>query len=287
MKKLIQVFLGVFLLLGQFVAPSVSAEGEKEFEGEKVVVGTVSDAALELWEYIADKALEEEGIELEVVVFNDYNQPNVALQNGSLDISAFQGHPFIRSWNADNDGSVYAIANTLLMPLGLYSDKYDSVEEIPENGVIALPNDPSTLGRALLALEIAGLIEVDDEVGIFAEEEDIVGNPKNLEFLLVDPNFAALSLPDVDAALINTNFANDAGLSINDAIFNDAEDIEKVNPLYINTITTLEENKDNPLFLKIVELYQTEDVVEKLYEVYNHEVYPAIDVPLPELEDAE
>ena len=287
MKKLIQVFLGVFLLLGQFVAPSVSAEGEKEFEGEKVVVGTVSDAALELWEYIADKALEEEGIELEVVVFNDYNQPNVALQNGSLDISAFQGHPFIRSWNADNDGSVYAIANTLLMPLGLYSDKYDSVEEIPENGVIALPNDPSTLGRALLALEIAGLIEVDDEVGIFAEEEDIVGNPKNLEFLLVDPNFAALSLPDVDAALINTNFANDAGLSINDAIFNDAEDIEKVNPLYINTITTLEENKDNPLFLKIVELYQTEDVVEKLYEVYNNEVYPAIDVPLPEVEDAE
>ena len=287
MKKLIQVFLGVFLLLGQFVAPSVSAEGEKEFEGEKVVVGTVSDAALELWEYIADKALEEEGIELEVVVFNDYNQPNVALQNGSLDISAFQGHPFIRSWNADNDGSVYAIANTLLMPLGLYSDKYDSVEEIPENGVIALPNDPSTLGRALLALEIAGLIEVDDEVGIFAEEEDIVGNPKNLEFLLVDPNFAALSLPDVDAALINTNFANDAGLSINDAIFNDAEDIDKVNPLYINTITTLEENKDNPLFLKIVELYQTEDVMEKLYEVYNHEVYPAIDVPLPELEDAE
>lgn len=265
MKKLIQVFLGVFLLLGQFVAPSVSAEGEKEFEGEKVVVGTVSDAALELWEYIADKALEEEGIELEVVVFNDYNQPNVALQNGSLDISAFQGHPFIRSWNADNDGSVYAIANTLLMPLGLYSDKYDSVEEIPENGVIALPNDPSTLGRALLALEIAGLIEVDDEVGIFA----------------------ALSLPNVDAALINTNFANDAGLSINDAIFNDAEDIDKVNPLYINTITTLEENKDNPLFLKIVELYQTEDVVEKLYEVYNHEVYPAIDVPLPELEDAE
>lgn len=240
-----------------------------------------------MWEYIADKALEEEGIELEVVVFNDYNQPNVALQNGSLDISAFQGHPFIRSWNADNDGSVYAIANTLLMPLGLYSDKYDSVEEIPENGVIALPNDPSTLGRALLALEIAGLIEVDDEVGIFAEEEDIVGNPKNLEFLLVDPNFAALSLPDVDAALINTNFANDAGLSINDAIFNDAEDIDKVNPLYINTITTLEENKDNPLFLKIVELYQTEDVVEKLYEVYNHEVYPAIDVPLPELEDAE
>ena len=287
MKKLIQVFLGVLLLLGQFVAPSVSAEGEKEFEGEKVVVGTVSDAALELWEYIADKALEEEGIELEVVVFNDYNQPNVALQNGSLDISAFQGHPFIRSWNADNDGSVYAIANTLLMPLGLYSDKYDSVEEIPENGVIALPNDPSTLGRALLALEIAGLIEVDDEVGIFAEEEDIVGNPKNLEFLLVDPNFAALSLPDVDAALINTNFANDAGLSINDAIFNDAEDIEKVNPLYIKTITTLEENKDNPLFLKIVELYQTEDVVEKLYEVYNNEVYPAIDVPLPEVEDAE
>lgn len=283
-KQLVQVFLGLILLVGQLVLPAVAAEGEKEFEGEKIVLGTVSDTALELWEYVAEKALEEEGIELEIVMFNDYNQPNVALQNGSIEISAFQGHPFIKSWNADNDGSVFAIANTLLMPLGLYSDKYESVDEIPENGVIAVPNDPSTLGRALLALEIAGLIDVDDEVGIYADEEDIVGNPKNLEILLVEPNFAALSLPDVDAALINTNFANDAGLSIHDAIFNDAQDVDKVNPMYINTITVLEENKDEPIYQKIVELYHTDDVREKILEVYNGETYPMFEVPLPEVE---
>lgn len=285
-KKYIQLILAISLVVGQLVLPALSgvAEEEKEFEGETVIVGTVSDAALELWEYVADKALEEEGIILDIVLFNDYNQPNVALQNGSLDISAFQGHPFIKSWNADNEGTVYAIANTLLMPLGLYSDKYESVDEIPENGIIALPNDPSTLGRALLALEIAGLIEVDDAVGIYADEQDITENPKNLEILLVEPNFAALSLPDVDAALINTNFANDAGLSIHDAIFNDAADVNKVNPMYINTITTLEENKDNPLFLKIVELYHTDDIEAKLLEVYNGEVYPMFDIPLPEVE---
>lgn len=283
-KQGIQLILGVCLVISQFALTSVSAEEVKEFDGETVIVGTVSDTALELWEYIAEKALEEEGIVLDIVMFNDYNQPNVALQNGSIEISAFQGHPFIKSWNEDNDGSVYAIANTLLMPLGLYSEKHNSVEDIPDNGVIALPNDPSTLGRSLLALEIAGLIEVDDEVGIYADEEDITENPKNLEIVLVEPNFAALSLPDVDAALINTNFANDAGLSIHDAIFNDAEDIDKVNPMYINTITTLEENKDNSLYLKIVELYHTDDVREKLLEVYNGEITPMFEVPLPEVE---
>lgn len=283
-KQGIQLILGVCLVISQFALTSVSAEEVKEFDGETVIVGTVSDTALELWEYIAEKALGEEGIVLDIVMFNDYNQPNVALQNGSIEISAFQGHPFIKSWNEDNDGTVYAIANTLLMPLGLYSEKYDSVEDIPDNGVIAVPNDPSTLGRSLLALEIAGLIEVDDEVGIYAEEEDITANPKNLDIVLVEPNFAALSLPDVDAALINTNFANDAGLSIHDAIFNDAEDVDKVNPMYINTITTLEENKDNPLYLKIVELYHTDDVREKLLEVYNGEITPMFEVPLPEVE---
>lgn len=283
-KQWVKLILSVSLVFTQFILPAAaSAQEAKEFEGETVVVGVVSDTAEELWEFVAEKALEEEGIILDLVLFNDYNQPNVALQNGSLDISAFQGHPFIKSWNEDNDGTVFAIANTLLMPLGLYSDKHASVEDIPEGGIIALPNDPSTLGRALLALEIAGLIEVDDEVGIYAEEEDITANPKNLEILLVEPNFAALSLPDVDAALINTNFANDAGLSIHDAIFNDAEDVEKVNPMYINTITTLEENQDNPLFLKIAELYQTDDVKDKINEVYNGETYPMFEVALPEL----
>lgn len=283
-KQWVKLILGVTLVLSQLILPAASAQESKEFEGETVIVGLVSDAAEELWEFVAEKALEEEGIELELVLFNDYNQPNVALQNGSLDISAFQGHPFIKSWNEENDGTVFAISNTLLMPLGLYSEKHETVEDIPEGGIIALPNDPSTLGRALLALEIAGLIEVDDEVGIYAEEEDITANPKNLEILLVEPNFAALSLPDVDAALINTNFANDAGLSIHDAIFNDAEDVAKVNPMYINTITTLEENKDNPLYLKIAELYQTDDVKDKIIEVYNGETYPMFDVALPALD---
>ncbi|MFL2131525.1 MetQ/NlpA family ABC transporter substrate-binding protein [Ruoffia sp. FAM 20857] len=288
MKNIKRVFgfvLSILLISGQWFLPVASAEETKEFEGETVIVGVVSDTGLELWEYVAEKALEEEGITLELVLFNDYNQPNVALQNGSLDMSGFQGHPFIKSWNEDNDGSVYAIANTLLMPLGLYSEKHATPDDIPEGGSIALPNDPSTLGRSLLALEIAGLIEVDDEVGIYADEEDITANPKNLEMVLVEPNFAALSLPDVDAALINTNFANDVGLSINDAIFNDAEDVDKVNPMYINTITTLEENKDNPLYLKIAEIYQTDDVEEKIHEVYNGETYPMFDVPLPEVEN--
>lgn len=96
-KRVFGIVLSILLVSGQWLLPAASAEETKEFEGETVIVGVVSDTGLELWEYVAEKAFEEEGITLELVLFNDYNQPNVALQNGSLDMSGFQGHPFIKS----------------------------------------------------------------------------------------------------------------------------------------------------------------------------------------------
>lgn len=258
MKKILYSIIVAVVTLVSILPTSAFAQGE--FEGEKVTIGLASANAYDYWDVVVANALEQEGIEIELVLFSDYNQPNEALQNGSLDLNATQGYPFLFSWNDENDGTITPIGNTLITPLGLYSDKYESVEDIPEGGTIAIPNDPSTYGRALQALEIAGLIDVDEAAGIFPEDKDILDNPKNLQFELLDPSMTAVMLQDVDASIINTGFATDAGLTIDDAIFVDASDLDSVNPMYINVIASREEDKDNPLYLKIVELFQTDEI---------------------------
>ncbi|MBG9978104.1 MetQ/NlpA family ABC transporter substrate-binding protein [Ruoffia tabacinasalis] len=271
MKKLLYSFLAI-ITIASFLPTQASAQGE--FEGEKVTIGLASSNAYDYWNVVVENALEQEGIEIELVLFSDYNQPNEALQNGSLDLNATQGYPFLFSWNDENNGTITPIGNTLITPLGLYSDKHTSVEDIPNGGTIAIPNDPSTYGRALQALEIAGLIDVDEAAGIFPEEKDILDNPKDLQFELLDPAMAAVVLQDVDAAIINTGFASDAGLKVSDAIFADAHNLDNVNPMYINVIAAREEDKDNPLYLKIVELFQTDEIAEIIKESSDGSLIP-------------
>lgn len=271
MKKLLYSFLTI-ITIASFLPIQASAQGK--FEGEKVTIGLASSNAYDYWDVVVENALEQEGIEIELVLFSDYNQPNEALQNGSLDLNATQGYPFLFSWNDENNGTITPIGNTLITPLGLYSDKHTSVEDIPDGGTIAIPNDPSTYGRALQALEIAGLIDVDEAAGIFPEEKDILDNPKNLQFELLDPAMAAVVLQDVDAAIINTGFASDAGLKVSDAIFADAHNLDNVNPMYINVIAAREEDKDNPLYLKIVELFQTDEIAEIIKESSDGSLIP-------------
>ena len=146
MKKLLYSFLAI-ITIASFLPTQASAQGE--FEGEKVTIGLASSNAYDYWDVVVENALEQEGIEIELVLFSDYNQPNEALQNGSLDLNATQGYPFLFSWNDENNGTITPIGNTLITPLGLYSDKHTSVEDIPDGGTIAIPNDPSTYGRAL------------------------------------------------------------------------------------------------------------------------------------------
>lgn len=270
-KKLLYSFLAI-ITIASFLPTQASAQGE--FEGEKVTIGLASSNAYDYWDVVVENALEQEGIEIELVLFSDYNQPNEALQNGSLDLNATQGYPFLFSWNDENNGTITPIGNTLITPLGLYSDKHTSVEDIPDGGTIAIPNDPSTYGRALQALEIAGLIDVDEAAGIFPEEKDILDNPKDLQFELLDPAMAAVVLQDVDAAIINTGFASDAGLKVSDAIFADAHNLDNVNPMYINVIAAREEDKDNPLYLKIVELFQTDEIAEIIKESSDGSLIP-------------
>lgn len=238
------------------------------FAEETVSVGIVSGPAEEIWEIVVNEAAEE-GIEVELELFTDYNQPNVALDNGSLDLNAFQHVAFLEDWNSANDGTLAPLGFTFVSPMGTYSEKISSLDELKDGDIIGIPNDPTNGGRAILALEIAGVIEVDDAAGALATPEDITDNPLNLKFEELDAAQLAATLPDVAVAIINTNFATDAGLSLKDAIFVDADYPDQLNELYKNVIAATEETKDNEILLRVVELYQTEAVAQAIYDLSN------------------
>lgn len=238
---------------------------EKEFEGKTVNVGIVAGPAEDVWKVVVEKA-KEDGIEVKLTLFTDYNQPNEALQNGSLDLNAFQHIAFLDNWNESNKGDLTPLGFTFVSPMGTYSEKIKSLDELKDGDTVAIPNDPTNGGRALLGLELAGVIEVDDEAGILVTPNDITKNPKNIKILELDAAQLAASLPDVAAAVINTNFAKDAGLKLADAIFVDADYPDKLSEKYKNVIASTEANKEEALYKKIVEYYQTEEVAQAIFE---------------------
>lgn len=266
MKKLVKK-ISVLALLAGLVAPASAFAEDKPFDGETVKVGVAGDDEIEVWEFVAELA-EKEGITLEVELFNDYVQPNVAVASGDLDLNAFQHVAYLEEWNKENDEDLQPIGFTYVSPLGAYSEKVSSLDELTEGAVLAIPNDPTNGGRALLLLEQAGVIEVDDAAGVLPTLKDITKNDKKLEFKELDAAQVAVSLPDVDAAIINTNYALDHDLSIEeDAIFVDTEDLAKVNEVYKNVVVTRKDDVENELYKHIVELYQSEEVAEKITEV--------------------
>ncbi|MBG9987960.1 MetQ/NlpA family ABC transporter substrate-binding protein [Aerococcaceae bacterium DSM 111176] len=276
MKKWIKksiITLGALALVAPNALLAQAQDGE--FEGEEVTVAVVGESSERTWNYVAEKALEEEGITINIELLTDYVVPNVALADGSVDLNAFQHVAFLDNWNAENDGDLEPIGFTLVTKLGLYSDKYESVEDIPENATIAIPSDPTNGGRALLGLEIAGLIEVDDEAGILPTVDDITDNPLNITIDELEAGQLPLVLPDVDAAFINSGHASNAGLSPSDAIFVDTDNPEALNDAYRNIIAARGEDVDNELYLKIVEIYQQDDVAEVIFEEDNGGSVPA------------
>lgn len=277
MKKLVKGLSAVTLasLLAASSAVNVFAQDEAgQFDGEQVTVGVASDYEADVWEVVVDKAADE-GIEIEIVLFTDYVQPNISLQDGSTDLNAFQHIAFLNSWNDENDGDLTALGFTYVAPLRAYSDKIESLDDLQDGDKIGIPNDPTNGGRALLALEQAGIIEVDDAAGVLPTVDDVTANDKNIEFEELEAAQLAQVLPDVAAVFVNNNFALDAGLSVEDAIFSDGDDIESLAADYKNVIATRGEDAENELYAHIVSLYQSEEVSAKLGEVSEGADLPA------------
>lgn len=272
MKKLFKAIASVSLI-ASLLTGTIHAQ-DKSFDGESVKVGVASEYEEDVWKVVQDKA-KSEGIDLEIVLFNDYVQPNISLADGSIDLNAFQHVAYLNDWNESNKEDLQAIGFSYVAPLKLYSEKIKSLDELKEGDTVAIPSDVTNGGRALLALQQAGVIEVDESKGVLPTVADITKNDKKIKFQELDASQLANALPDVAAAAINNNFATDAGLSDDQAIYNDAEDISSLPIDYKNVIVARADQKEIPLYLHIVELYHSQEVTDKLSEVSKGSDVPA------------
>lgn len=268
MKKLLtKIFASLAVLMAVLPINDVFAD-EREFEGETVKVAVVGDEYAEIWDYVSQKVEKEEGINLEVEMLTDYVIPNEALSDGSVDLNAFQHDEFLENWNNENDGDLVTLAYTVSVPLRLYSDKYESIDDLPEGAKIACNNAPTSLSYNLQMLERVGLIKLDEEA-VLPTPSDIVENPKNIEIIELDAAQIPAAVADVDAAFIDNSFLGGTDFQPSDAIYVYGDTPETINLKRVNNIACRSEDKDNPLYLKIVELFQQDDVAQKIDEVTN------------------
>ncbi|QQP70484.1 MetQ/NlpA family ABC transporter substrate-binding protein [Carnobacterium sp. CS13] len=264
MKKLKKLAIGTILTAGVLLTAACGngneATGEETTTVKLGVVGEVNEP----WEYVKEQ-LAADGINLELVKFSDYATPNTALAEGELDLNSFQTKIFMEAFNEDHGEDLTPIGDTVIAPLGIYSSDLKDISEIKENDTIAIPNDVSNEGRALLLLQTAGLIEVDPAKGQVPVVEDVTSNPLNLTLQPLDSSQTARALEDVAASVINSGMAVDAGfIPTEDAIF--LEPVTESSDPYVNAIVVRGEDKDNELYNKIVAAYQTDgtkEVIEK------------------------
>ncbi|ERG63577.1 MULTISPECIES: MetQ/NlpA family ABC transporter substrate-binding protein [Agrococcus] len=208
-----------------------------------------------------EEAVEAEGIELEIVDFTDYNQPNPAVSEGELDINQFQHIIYLANYNVQAGDDLQPIGSTAIYPIGLYSDKHQSPDEIPDGAEVIVPNDDTNQARGLLVLQSAGLIALEGGGSPYSTVEDVIEGESRVTVRAVDAALTATSLPDVAAAIINNDFITDAGLSPEDAIAQDDPNDPAAAP-YINIFATTAENADDEVLNRLVEIYQTNEEVQ-------------------------
>ncbi|MDR0878002.1 MAG: MetQ/NlpA family ABC transporter substrate-binding protein [Treponema sp.] len=256
------------VLAALLLSATVFAGGDKDnAPKEKLVkVGVVGENN-EQWAPIIEQ-LKKEGIRLELVKFSEYVLPNRALEDGELDLNAFQHYAYLNNEINTKGYHLSPIGETLLAPLGLYSKKVKSVAEIKADDKIAIPNDLVNEGRALRVIEKAGLIKIPEAAGPTPALTDITDNPLKLQFIEVEAAQTPRLLPDVAASVINGGHAVDAGLNPErDSIALERQSGGSQNP-YINIIAARAADKDNAVYKRIVELYHTDAVKTIIQTAY-------------------
>ena len=244
-------------------------------EPVKVTLGVVGEVN-EPWDYVIEELKEKENIEVELVKFTDYTTPNNALAEGEIDLSSFQTEIFMDNYNRDHGTELTTIGYTVMAPLGLYSEKITSINELKDGDTIAIPNDVSNEGRALILLQTAGLIKLDTAAGLVPTTEDVVENRLNLQFQTLESNQTARALQDVTASVINSGMAVDAGfIPSEDAVF--LEPVTEDSKPYYNVIAALSEDVDNEVFQTIVAYYQSEGTAKVIEESSKGSQFPVWD----------
>ena len=250
---------------------SGSGSGNSGGKDGTLVVGATAVPAGEVLTYVKDNLAEKAGLKLEIREFTDYVLPNTALQEGSLDANLYQNQPFLDEFNKSKGTDLVSVVKAYLPPMGVYSKKVQDIGKLADGATVAVPNETTNEGRALKLLAAKGLITLKAGAGTDASPADITANPKHLKFKELDPAQLPRSLDDLDVAVINNNYAQDAGLSpAKDAILlESATD----NP-YANLLAVKRGNEDDPRVEKLAKLLVSSDVKKFIAEKYKGSVLP-------------
>ncbi|WP_413283010.1 MetQ/NlpA family ABC transporter substrate-binding protein [Vibrio sp. MA40-2] len=255
-KKITTSLLALALVLG--------VVGCEQKEESVIKIGATVGPHAQVVEAVAKEAAKQ-GINIQVVEFSDYITPNAALSDGSINLNSYQHQPFLDNFNDNHSSNLVSIGRSILMRMGVYSNKYKTLDAIPENARIAIPNDPTNGGRGLLLLESAGLITLKENVGFKASLNDIASNPKNIEFVEVDAAQLPRTLDDVDAAAITMNYVMSSGLDPNkQGIYLEPKDA----PLAVMVVAAREEDKDKELYKKIMAIYHSDEISDFLTDTF-------------------
>lgn len=272
-RTIIWAIVAVVILVAGYFSFVRPQEQAKRTITVGIMAGSKQDD--EIWNSVKKTAKEKYNITLQFKRFTDYNQPNKALQNGDVDLNAFQHKLFLEQWNKAHKTNIVSIGDTFITPIRVYSKKYKSVKEIPDGATIAVPNDASNESRALFALKNAGLFDLKKGTKL-ATVSSITKNTRNIKIKELAADQTARSLNDVDAAVINTNYAQAAGINYKSAIF--VEPINKDSKQWVNVIAAKGDQKNNKLYRDVVKAYQTEKTKQEIKKLYGNAEIPAWDL---------
>ncbi len=240
----------------------------------KLRIGVTPVPHAEIVNFVKDSLAPKANLIIEVIEFTDYVLPNVALADGSIDVNFFQHLPYLEDYNSEHNTQLIAISSIHIEPLGIYSQKYKSLDEIPAGAQVAIPNDATNGGRALELLKTAGLLELKEASDFKATVDDIIDNPKELKIIELKPS-AAGSLEDTDIAVINGNYALEAGL----VPAKDALALEPVeNNPYANVLVVNSGRENEPAIQAFVSLMTSQEVKDFIEDKYQGSVIPAFNV---------
>ena len=231
-------------------------------KGEKLKVGATPVPHGEFLKLVKDD-LKKQGVDLEIVEFNDYILPNKALADKSIDANFFQHVPYMEDFAKRNNIPLVSVGNVHLEPMALYSKKIKNIKDLKPNDTLIIPNDPTNGGRALILLDKAGIIKLKDNKKLDSTTKDIASNPKKIKIVTLSNEQIAPRLVEVAGAIINSNFAINAGVTKNEIILQ-----EDKNSPYANVVTVLKGNENDPRIQKLMKALQSEKVKKYIEDKY-------------------
>ncbi|KAB7707849.1 MetQ/NlpA family lipoprotein [Bacillus aerolatus] len=247
-----------------------SKEEKSDGNKDKVIVGVTAGPHEQVMEKVKELAAKD-GFEIELKIFNEYVMPNVALDEGQLDLNSFQTEPYLEEFKKDRNLDITKVADTITFPMGIYSNKVKDIKELKKGAKLGLPNDPVNGGRALMLFEAAGLIKLPEGLNEKATVKDIEENKLNIEFIELEASQIARQLDELDAAAINTNFAIEHGfVPAKDSIY-----IEPKDSPWANLIAVRTEDKDAEFVKKFVGYYHSDEVKKFIEEEFSGSVVPS------------